>query len=271
MSGNNLKRIFADVVSIDSWHTPFDGRTGTATVHIDAVFGEARLGGEANAPIRFRLSLRRADVVVAIAPTEPLAVDKGSVARNQSISSVKIARRSETSTDINMSANAKVAFPVVAAAAASGGLGMKQASSEVVSSEEQMRLVLITQSKTHDGHYRWECKPTLGAKLNGRPWDPEKDPRFSVKDLRKSANQIQGSMRIEVRCRREDLIIEDIDIKDQGILEKISNSYNLKNKIAAVEAYLTHILSSENLEFANISDPFGSICLADVMVEESGG
>lgn len=132
-----------------------------------------------------------------------------------------------------------------------------------------MRLVLITQSQTSDGFYRWECKPTLGSALQGRPWDAHAEPRLKIRDKRNNQNHLAGSLRVEVRCRREDLVIEDIQIKDERLLERIKSAALLSNKIAAVEAYLSHILSEENLEFDNISDPYGKICLADVMVEES--
>lgn len=108
MSGNNLKRVFSDVVSIDGWHTPFDGVSGVASVHIDAVFGDARIGGELDAPIRFRLRLKKAEIVVVIPSSEPLEVQKATVARSQSINSVSIRRRSETTANSHISIGAAI-------------------------------------------------------------------------------------------------------------------------------------------------------------------
>jgi hypothetical protein len=44
---------------------------------------------------------------------------------------------------------------------------------------------------------------------------------------------LAGSLRIEVRCGREDLVIDDIQIKDQDLLSKIKNAAMLNNKIFA--------------------------------------
>jgi hypothetical protein len=174
LSGNNIKRIFSDVVSVDSWHTPFDGLSGTATVHIDAVFGEARIGGDAEAPIRFRLSLRRAEIVVVVPHSEPLQIQKGTVARSESNGQLNITRRTERTISAQAGVEGHLGistskFPVVAAANAHSGLGMAQTDTEIVETDDQMGLVLATQNQTSDGYYRWECRPTLGAALRGRP------------------------------------------------------------------------------------------------------
>ena len=57
----NNPRVFAETISIDAWRTPFDGKTAEADLHIDAGFSKGRVGGP-GAPIRFRLSLKRAEI-----------------------------------------------------------------------------------------------------------------------------------------------------------------------------------------------------------------
>jgi hypothetical protein len=76
------KRAFADVVTIDAWHDAFNDQTSAADLHADVVFGTARVGGETDAPVRFRLSVKRAEVVVVIPEAEPVAVDRKSVSRD---------------------------------------------------------------------------------------------------------------------------------------------------------------------------------------------
>jgi hypothetical protein len=60
---NNRKRAFAEVVTIEAWHRPFSAETSKADLHADVVFGTARVGGEADSPVRFRLRMKRADIV----------------------------------------------------------------------------------------------------------------------------------------------------------------------------------------------------------------
>lgn len=268
--GNNLKRLLADVVSVDAWHTPFDGETGIASLHVDVVFGEARIGGEREAPVRFRLALKRAEVVVVVPSSEPLEVQRGSVVRDQPEETIHRTRRSEGVRSGEIGINLQPKYPV---AAASGGglvrLSAGRTTQEILESDEQLKLLSITQRKSDDGHYSWDCVPSLGTKLQGRPWDAQTKPRLKVKDIRANSKHLAGGMRVQVRCRREDLSIEDIEIKDESLLARIKAASLLANKKAAVEAYLKHLLSEQRLHFDNIDDPYGHLHVADVTVEES--
>ena len=58
---DNRKRSFADVVTIDAWHQAFDDQNSIVDLHADVVFGTARAGGETDSPVRFRLSVKRAE------------------------------------------------------------------------------------------------------------------------------------------------------------------------------------------------------------------
>lgn len=79
---DNRKRAFADAVTVEAWHEDFSSNTFTADLHADVVFGTARIGGEPESPIRFRLSIKRAEIVIIVPETEPVLVDKSSVSRD---------------------------------------------------------------------------------------------------------------------------------------------------------------------------------------------
>jgi hypothetical protein len=81
-NSENRKRAFADVVAIDAWHDNFSENVSTADLHADVVFGTARVGGESQSPVRFRLSVRRAEVIIVIPDSEPVSVDRTSVSRD---------------------------------------------------------------------------------------------------------------------------------------------------------------------------------------------
>jgi hypothetical protein len=81
-NSDNRKRAFADVVTIDAWHESFLEDHAKVDLHVDVVFGTARIGGESQSPVRFRLSAKRAEVVVIIPDSEPVSVDRNSVSRD---------------------------------------------------------------------------------------------------------------------------------------------------------------------------------------------
>ncbi|WP_430444246.1 hypothetical protein [Sphingorhabdus contaminans] len=86
--GQNLAKIFSEIVSIDAWHTDFDDADDTATVHVDLTFLEGLLGSEDESQIRFNLSLKRAELVFLIPSTEPLQVLQSSVDREAPVEGV---------------------------------------------------------------------------------------------------------------------------------------------------------------------------------------
>ena len=104
MSNNdaNRKRILADVVTVDVWHSPFDENKGTADLHVDVVFDEGRMGGENESQVRFRLSLKKAELVLLLPPTEPIKIDKSTVARGTAPAKFKKTIKKEHSHEYGM-------------------------------------------------------------------------------------------------------------------------------------------------------------------------
>lgn len=267
---DNRKRAFAEVVTIDAWHKPFDGKNKKVSLHADVVFGTARVGGESQSPIRFRLRLQRAQIVVIVPPTEPVKVDKASVSRDAPEVKGKITRT------IEKSRTTKVRGKLAAMVS-----GTKQKGSVAVDAEAQsaaasksklqfsgpFRMFVVTQSQTSDGDYRWNVHADELTALDGRPWDAKKHPRLKLVDQRQDGRGIPPAVRVEVRCRREDLIIDDFETKDEKLWEKIASSVGFRNKMAAAESYIRDRLSDEGLEVHNIEDKFGVLTIARAMAE----
>jgi hypothetical protein len=131
-----------------------------------------------------------------------------------------------------------------------------------------VKFLAATQSKTAEGHYRWSVESRTGSILEGRPWDAMKQPRLKLVDERKDRNKgIPPSVRVEVRCRREDLLIKDLTIKDEGLWEATKRRAGFKNRMAAAESYIRDHLSQEGLEVRNIEDIFGTVTLASAIAE----
>lgn len=62
-----------------------------------------------------------------------------------------------------------------------------------------------------------------------------------------------------MRCRREDLVIEDLEVKDAGIWDAAKKRLGFKNRMAAAISYIRDRLSDEGLEVNNIEDVFGKL------------
>jgi hypothetical protein len=263
--------MFADVVSVDAWHDEFDGRRKMADLHADVVFSEGRLGGEPDSLITFKLSLKRAELVVIVPKTEPVGIDRSSISRDAPQMSVKktttLERTVKTSAKATTSAEASEKGACVSA---SGALAAQADAVEKEKLEacETVSLMLVTQSTDADGHYRWAVAPQLGDILVGRPWDAARDPRLTLVDRRRvRSNGLPPTVRVEIRCLREDLFINDIQPKDPTIFETMKARTGFGNRIKAAEAYIRNRLLEEGLEVGNIADKFAALTLASVLAE----
>jgi hypothetical protein len=224
---DNRKRAFADVVTIEAWHDRFSDRKSRVDLHADVVFGTARVGGEQESPVRFRLSIKRAEIVVIVPDTEPVSVDKRSVSRDspefEARMTETIERKTKASKTAKISASVSPRKMRGSLSAESGG-ETDLTSSKKLSVSGTVRLMLVTQSQTDDGQYRWLVEPSTKAFLDGRPWDSFKRPRLRLIDKRKDRNRgIPPTVRVEVRCRREDLLIEDLTVKDETLWEALGS------------------------------------------------
>jgi hypothetical protein len=245
MSASDMNRLtgFADVVSIDAWHEKFSNETAVVDLHADVVFATARVGGEAESQVRFRLSIKHAELVMIIAESEPFAVDKRSVARFGNVTAVT--RSFEEATELHgaMESDAKLmASPTKVGASATAKLiaNVKRTAKEKLKWADKRAPIEVTyRYHNAENSNRWTFKPGIGAVLDGRPWDALKTPLLKLVDQRTNRRKgVAPSARLEIRCLREDLEIQDIEIKDSGLWEKLVNRDGSKNRLKAVEAYI---------------------------------
>lgn len=272
VSNSNRARIFADVVSVDAWHRSFDSECAVADLHADVIFQEARVGGEAASPVRFRLRLRRAEVVIVIPETETsLRVLKDSVARDaldtEVTSRTRVARKTAMSGEAGGSLSAAPS-EIKGSLKAGANAGIEETRTEETETESTQKLIVATQSKTIDGHYRWQLSPTQGEHLHGRGWDAATEPRLKVEDRRSDRTKgISPTIHVEVRCKREDLIIEDLHVKDEARWKKYIGRPGFEKRMAAAESYIRSRLSEEGLEFGELNEDFADITIASVICD----
>jgi hypothetical protein len=72
-------------------------------------------------------------------------------------------------------------------------------------------------------------------------------------------------VRIEVVCAKEDIAVDDIQVKSGGGMKSLPLTFNHDNRRAAAEAYIRTKLFELGLEAADFDDPYGRISIADVI------
>jgi hypothetical protein len=270
-NSDNRKRAFADVVTIDAWHETFVGEVATVDLHVDVVFGTARVGGEAQSPVRFRLSVKRAEIVLIIPDSEPVSVDRRSVSRDTPGLQGHFTEVIQQTTQANIKGRVSTSVSmasVKASASAEANAAASRSESKKLEVSATVQFMVVTQSNDADGQYRWLVEPRAKETLEGRPWDAIKQPRLKLVDQRRDRSKgIPPTVRVEVRCRREDLHIQDLEIKDESLWEAAKRKAGFKNKIAAAESYIRDHLSKEGLEVRNIEDIFGTVTMGSVTAE----
>ncbi|WBT39182.1 hypothetical protein [Hyphomicrobium sp. DMF-1] len=270
---SNRLKAFADLVSVDAWHDAFKGKRKGVDLHADIVFGTARVGQDTDVAITFRLSVTRADVVIVLPDGEPIGVDPSSVRRDDPHPTVKRTQTFETKSEGAITAKVKAELGVEPAAsfAANAHVSSGVTNTEKLVATTTAPPVLVTLSTTADGSYRWTCTPLTGRKLQGRGWDAATEPCLKLLDGRKTESHlIAPTVRIEVGCLREDLIIEDLELKDPTIWETVRHRTGFKNRMAAAEAYIRNELMAHGLKVGALDQRFSPITLADVTAEPRG-
>lgn len=257
---DNRVRALAEVVSIDAWHDDFDtSRSGAVDLHAQVSFSDARIGGEANSQIQFRLRLKRADLVV-FAGREPIKIIRSTVMRDIPPPLGKATRTQEASTTDTLGAGLTVRSSRPSGKVAAGRKKMTR-EKLVVRSTIQTEGFQIQHMPTSDGDDRWIIRPRssdnglVGAAINSR--------LFEMKDGRRDrAKGLSPTINLEIHCAREDLDISDIEIKDAGISEKLMNALGSAHRLKAAEAYIRTQLSNLHLHTGDISGAFTKLILA---------
>lgn len=273
MGEHNRRRALADTVSLDAWKGEV-GAKGKFDLHVDVTFGVGRLGGEVDDKARFKLSLKRAEVVVIISPNEPAKVDKGSVARTETAGVVikdVVTQQSEGAIAAAVGIDASVSERGAKAKAKAGAKAKASKSKKAVTTiTRQTSSMIIVQSQTVDGDYRWSISGAVAEMmLDGKPWDADRVPRMKVIDTRRDRSRgIEPSVRVEVRCLRDDLKIENIVLKDDKAWANLLKSPSHRNRYIAAEAVIRDRLFKAGLVHGALGEPYAQMCLAEAIVGE---
>lgn len=267
-NNNERRQAFADVVTLEAWHAAFGQGSPAVDLHVDVVFGTGRLGEESESPIRFKLDIRRAEIVVVVPQMEPVSVDPASVSRDAPQLAGKVTNSTEKRS--SRSLGAKI-FGALSFRSPSVGASLNLDVNGSVRTSEKIEvsgtaeIIAVTQSQSREGHYRWIVVPQMKEVLDGRPWDGSKKPRLKLVDRRgASSASLSPSVRVEIRCRREDLAISDLTLKDESHWAAVVRRAGFRNRIAAAESYIRDRLASDGLEVGDLDEIFSRLTLSSV-------
>lgn len=260
-AGANNPRTFAQVASLDAWRSPYSGEKALADLHIDVVFGEGRLGGEVDSPVRFILGLKRAEVHINLDRGGILEIRSSSVARPD-----QVLGKIDTVTETRGTASASGKIELTEKSAAMRVAAEGEASTETTRRFEQAEMVgtmSVVPIRTQRG-YSFQIKSVNGETLTGQPWS-SKNKRLELVDSkfdRKRGEPPEPT--IEIHCRREDLLISKIQFKKQKLFSWARLS---RKKQVAVEQYIKDELTRLGLDCGNLAEPYAVVVLSDAVPE----
>ena len=178
---DNRRRVFADLVFVDAWHRKFTEEVESVNLHVDVSFGTARVGGDSDIPVQFRLSLKRAEVVIIVPESEPVSIDRASVSRDSPVIEAKRSKSYKRKRGHKLAASAKGALSKLGIGGSvklNGEFVNENSKSENLDINDIVRMITSTTSQTADADYRWKLEPRVEPVLNGSPWDPIEEPRL---------------------------------------------------------------------------------------------
>jgi len=252
------------VISADGWIAQYDSN-GQASVQVDIVFREAHFGGEVSDKVRFSIKVRRAEIVLIVPAGEPIQVLKETVAR---IASMAVGETTTTNSRSSSIAGALGMDTASGLTASGGGAGARETKTETVVRESIGKF--IVQHFSPDGSMGWEVKSPNSSALEGSPWDAATMPRYTVsRSAEKNKDGDRPTIRLEVRCRREDILIQGLEIKDS----RKSTFFQKKrskdaNRAAAEQLIVEEIRKAGFLRLPNMSEPKSDLILADLILLE---
>lgn len=263
-NNHNLGSIFDPVISLEAWRTKCDAEN-VGTVHLDITFLEAFLGDEVDSKVRFQASLKRAVIKIYVSKRDPIkvvrsSVDRGKIVRN----SVELSesRRTDFSARGNLGLTPS---PNILHANVKLGAGIEAEKQETTTASKIIGSHNVEQYVS-DEMYCWEVTPRNNTVLLGKIWDAVSEPRLSIIMSNGIARSADCEIRVFVECRRQDIEIRNIQLKDKKL--SIPALRETKNNMVAAESVIKKLIYEKGFMVENFSEPFSSVTLTSIVVPE---
>ncbi|WP_269582238.1 hypothetical protein [Roseibium sp. Sym1] len=271
MSGSNNLRTVGDLVAMQGWVQKTND-VSRFTLHLHLSFDQARIGGGSNASVNFKLVVKRCHVEVEIPAREGITYDQASVDMDVPMQAQIMRALQEAKAE-----RSEPREPITAQDfGAKFNDSYRGRNSENAGSEKGFTVPIISSEYKPTGPRQlcWKLRPETTEFLQGPVWNAKDEPRFTVVDRRSPARRksdtekgFQPFVRVSLRCKREDIELLEISLKDQERNSLLLGSPKHSVRVAAAEAYLKTVMFQEGLQVGNLSDVFSDLLLAEYLLE----
>ena len=255
---SNNPRNWGGAVSLEVYRGEYTSEETIANLYINVNFVTGRVSEKAKSGLRFKLSLRRAEVCILKDASGTLKIPLSDIYRPGSIQA-EYEEESSRSDDVKVGAKL-------------GHSGASACAESATDSSQRDKLVYkapidairVMHRRNGDEHI-YDLSPLSAETLIGAPWQPGR----KILSLDASACGVgyeAPEPLIQIRCLREDLEISDIQYHGGSVF---NFSALTKNKQVAVEAYIKERLALCVLHQEDLSDPYATIVIADAVPELS--
>lgn len=242
---------------------------------MDVAFEDDRLGGGDNEPVRFRVGLKRCEIVVILPRGETkLKVDQRTVRSGQSPANVTIERKTGAVSELKGKGELGVG-PSGATGSANMAASAERTRSVTATTNDVVPVLLGTRSRTKENDQSWRVSRTDGAEiLQGMLWNANEDGAMfelidgraeEVRD-REYQTGLHATATVEVRCKREDLEVTDIMLTDPEEKKLMRSLINRNKAMKVAEAFIKQQLRDEGLRVGNIHEGFSDLVVSDLLV-----
>lgn len=255
---NNNPRNWGGAVSLEVYRGKYDSDELTANLYINVSFLTGRVSESKSSGLRFKLSIKRAEVCILKDSSGLLKVPLSDIYRPGSLEA-QYENELLSGDDLSASAKFSAADPSVSIGSVS-----KSSSKDKVTYSAALDGMKVVHRRNGEEHV-YDISPLSGQSLHGTPWEPGR------KILCLDASLCDKSFEppeptIQIRCLREDLEITDVQYHGEGVFNFTALT---KNKKVAVEAYIKEQLALCGLDQSDLSDPYATIVIADAVPEIS--
>lgn len=272
---DNTKRIVSDLVSVDTWYIEAERGSKTHHLYADISFRSAFVGGDDDSGVIFDMKLERAEVAIAIGDGSRVRIPKLSLVDLNSKETLTMDESllDKSSSDQNSGLTLSLmGTKSQVSPSASADLSKSKTTNQGLEKSVHKRIELsnsggiVSNSRiSPDGDYTWELTPALGDHLSGKPW-PRNTKLFDIVN-EDGASMDDLNMKLTVTCRNGDLQLDNFQIKEDGFWEK--NFRTSSAKLAIARQYVQKCLTTANLEYRDIENPYCSIQLADILISSA--
>lgn len=275
MSNANQLRAFTEVTTIHAWQESNDGGK-TLKIYADVSFRTVGVGAEPEIPVRFKLSLKRAKINLILPRSDPaLVFEKKELARSEKgmdpspikTTREKLSRRKKFA-ELTSSIVAKFGGLLDAGISSKISHEVEKESKVVTETTEEQFKMRVSGNIISDSVAAWHVEAQSSDRLAHSPWDAS-TPRATIRDTAFEGRRDgveAGGISFEISCAMDDLIIEEVEIKNPTMKQRLNGSAYKAAADAAIIQYIRDELRKSGLESRYIEDKFGSVTLANRLV-----